>query len=465
MKSDHRLYPHGLRRTAWLLSLFCLPVAQLWAQGSIGGVTWHDQNRNGIREASERGFSGITVHLLVKETSGSFRETVQYQTESNGAYMFIVSPGEYIVQFEQVAGYSFSQQHAGTLVEYDSDADPVSGQSALLTVADGGNQGYISAGYIQTGGADLELTIATMVTRVLVGETYSYTIQLINKGPDKAYNVIVLDGLSAVAQFISTMPVVEDSSARPLRWLLPEMEVGQIWTAEVTVRALSGGADDSRCCASTTSNDPDAANNCDELPIDVDLPVELSSFTAKSANGTVLLNWITESETENAGFYLYRSSRTEGPFEQLNAKLIDGRGTSQARSEYEYRDAHVQVGETYFYKLADLDYTGRMEFHGPLTVAVAPPQVFSLQQNYPNPFNAETRIPFVLPDKQYVTLEIYSVLGQKVRTVLATTLETGEHVARWDGLDDQGYALTSGLYLFVLQSGTLRQTRKMHLIR
>ena len=117
MKSDHRLYPHGLRRTAWLLSLFCLPVAQLWAQGSIGGVTWHDQNRNGIREASERGFSGITVHLLVKETSGSFRETVQYQTESNGAYMFIVSPGEYIVQFEQVAGYSFSQQHACNLVE------------------------------------------------------------------------------------------------------------------------------------------------------------------------------------------------------------------------------------------------------------------------------------------------------------------------------------------------------------
>jgi hypothetical protein len=288
---------------------------------------------------------------------------------------------------------------------------------------------------------------------------------VVNKGPDKADNVVVLDGLSAVCQLINTFPAVSDTSGRILRWEISEMAAGQIWTAEVTMKAIAIGTDDSRSCAATTSNDSDPANNCAELPIDVQVSVEISSFTAKSAGGSVFLRWITESETENAGFYLYRCARSDGPFEPLNEKLIDGQGTIQSRNEYEYHDTHVQVGETYYYKLADLDYTGRMEFHGPIVVEVAQPQVFALQQNYPNPFNAETRIPFVLPDKQYVTLEIFSVLGQKVRTVLSTTLPMGEHVARWDGLDDQGYAMTSGLYLVVLQSGALRQTRKMHLIR
>jgi uncharacterized repeat protein (TIGR01451 family) len=465
MKSDHHHYPLCLRRTGWLLCFLCLPVAHLWAQVSIGGMTWHDQNRNGIREASERSFSGVTVHLLQKEATGTFRVAGQYLTESDGSYMFVTGAGEYVVQFEQVQGYSFTQRNVGTLIEYDSDVDPATGQTALLVLSDGSNQGYINAGYVQTGGADLDLTISTMVTRVLVGESYTYTIHLVNKGPDKAFNVVVLDGLSSVAQLINTLPAVADTSERPLRWLLAEMAVGQIWTAEVTVRAIAIGVDDSRSCAATTSNDPDPANNCAELPIDVEVPVEISSFTAKSASGSVLVQWITESETENAGFYLYRGKRSDGPYEPLHAKLIEGQGTIQSRNEYEYHDTLVQVGETYYYKLADLDYSGRMEFHGPIAVEVTPPQVFSLQQNYPNPFNAETRIPFVLPDKQFVSLEIYSVLGQKVRTVLATTLPMGEHVARWDGLDDQGYALTSGMYLFVLQSGNLRQTRKMHLIR
>jgi uncharacterized repeat protein (TIGR01451 family) len=440
-------------------------VAQLWAQVSIGGVTWLDQNRNGIHEANERSFSGITVRLLHKDATGSFHETGQYLTEADGSYMFITSAGEYVVQFEQVQGYSFTQRNAGTLPEYDSDADPSTGQTALLILSDGANQGYINAGYVQTGGADLDLSISANVTSVIIGQTYTYTIHVVNKGPDVAYNVVVLDGLSAVSELVNVFPVVTDTSARTLRWELTEMAAGQIWTAEVTMKAIVIGTDDSRCCAATTSNDSDPANNCAELPIDVQVPVEISSFSAKSANGSVFLQWITESETENAGFYLYRCNRSDGPFEPLNEKLIEGQGTIQSRKEYEYLDRHVQVGETYYYKLADLDYTGRLQFHGPIAVEVTPPQVFSLQQNYPNPFNAETRIPFVLPDKQYVSLEIYSVLGQKVRTVLATTMPMGEHVARWDGLDDQGYAMTSGLYLVVLQSGALRQTRKMHLIR
>ena len=80
------------------------------------------------------------------------------------------------------------------------------------------------------------------------------------------------------------------------------------------------------------------------------------------------------------------------------------------------------------------------------------PTEYMLHPNYPNPFNPITTIPFDLPKKSHVTLNIYSVLGQKVRTLLQETLPAGFHDVRWDGKGLRGTELSSGIYFIQLRS-------------
>ncbi len=93
------------------------------------------------------------------------------------------------------------------------------------------------------------------------------------------------------------------------------------------------------------------------------------------------------------------------------------------------------------------------------------PREFALQQNYPNPFNPDTRIKFQLPSAQAVTLTIYNVLGQKVRTLINERLEAGYYEAVWNGLNEQGQALASGVYLYRMEAGDYRTVRRMVLLK
>jgi hypothetical protein len=95
------------------------------------------------------------------------------------------------------------------------------------------------------------------------------------------------------------------------------------------------------------------------------------------------------------------------------------------------------------------------------------PADYLLFQNYPNPFNPETRIRFYIPGagSQVVRLSVYNMLGQEVRTLLSGPVEPGEHRVVWDGLDQQGRPLGSGVYLYRLQGKEFRLTRRMLLLR
>ncbi|RMH78872.1 MAG: T9SS C-terminal target domain-containing protein, partial [Calditrichaeota bacterium] len=93
------------------------------------------------------------------------------------------------------------------------------------------------------------------------------------------------------------------------------------------------------------------------------------------------------------------------------------------------------------------------------------PQEFNLLQNYPNPFNPETNITFALPRATQVTLTIYNVLGQKVRTLVNGFLEARVHTVRWDGKDDRGVAVPSGFYIYRLEAGDFTGAKRMLLIR
>ncbi|MBT3345867.1 MAG: hypothetical protein HN712_16940 [Gemmatimonadetes bacterium] len=93
------------------------------------------------------------------------------------------------------------------------------------------------------------------------------------------------------------------------------------------------------------------------------------------------------------------------------------------------------------------------------------PRETTLQQNYPNPFNPTTVLPFSLKRDQDVRLEIYNVLGQRIRTLVEGPMSAGFHTLVWNGRDDVGRHVGAGLYFTLLETESIRHTRKMSLLK
>ena len=93
------------------------------------------------------------------------------------------------------------------------------------------------------------------------------------------------------------------------------------------------------------------------------------------------------------------------------------------------------------------------------------PDRLVLYQNVPNPFNPSTTIKFYLPCAVFVDLGVYSVSGGRVATLIATEIGRGPHSITWNGRDDRGRSLPSGIYFYRLAAGSCMETRKMVLLR
>ena len=97
--------------------------------------------------------------------------------------------------------------------------------------------------------------------------------------------------------------------------------------------------------------------------------------------------------------------------------------------------------------------------------STALPGAIALEQNYPNPFNVQTMIPYQLQTASRVRLEIFDVLGQRVRTLVSGQRSAGAHRVRWDGRDREGKQVSSGVYLYTLQVASYQKLRKMLMVR
>jgi len=89
------------------------------------------------------------------------------------------------------------------------------------------------------------------------------------------------------------------------------------------------------------------------------------------------------------------------------------------------------------------------------------PDAFSLSQNYPNPVNLETVIKYALLEDCHVELTIYNMLGQKVKTLVNEYQSGGYRMVRWNGRDDKGYEIASGLYFYKIETPKYSETKKM----
>jgi len=97
---------------------------------------------------------------------------------------------------------------------------------------------------------------------------------------------------------------------------------------------------------------------------------------------------------------------------------------------------------------------------------------FSLDQNYPNPFNPTTTIPFTVHGKRkaengpvHTTLDIYNILGQRVRTLLDEKMKPGKYEIVWDATDEKGNQVSSGIYFYRIEAGRFSEVKKMVVLK
>ena len=159
---------------------------------------------------------------------------------------------------------------------------------------------------------------------------------------------------------------------------------------------------------------------------------------------------------------------------QMGRQVLDGGGAMwlstasyKLSSSLAQSVAGVQGGAT------KKVYTG---FWNPWVVETSPveweeedfsqlPKEFDLRQNYPNPFNPTTVIEYALPKASLVKIQIYNILGQKVRNLVDELQEPGYKTIYWDGKDDRGNEVSSGVYFYRIEAKDFVKCKKMTLLK
>lgn len=186
------------------------------------------------------------------------------------------------------------------------------------------------------------------------------------------------------------------------------------------------------------------------------VPVELTSFTANVKDGAVVLNWQTATETNNSGFEIERKSSNQN---WIRVGFVEGNGTTTEKQYYSFTDKNINSGN-YSYRLKQLDFNGAYEYSKTVEVEVVEPNKYELVQNYPNPFNPSTTIEFTIPQASKVSLKVYNLLGQEVRTLVNGIKDAGTHKINFDAKE-----LNSGMYIYKIEAGSFTQVRKMTLLK
>ena len=187
--------------------------------------------------------------------------------------------------------------------------------------------------------------------------------------------------------------------------------------------------------------------------------VELTEFYAEfdQKTGCVELNWCTSCETKNTDYDVYRSTRETGEYMKLTETPLP----SNRSQQYRFSDNNVKAGAQYFYKLVDIDQDNLESEHGPICIRLPKPDNFVLYQNYPNPFNPITTIRYEVPRPDHVKIIIYNMLGQMVVILVDQDMEPGYYLEQWDGRNSLGHEVSTGLYLYRLQSRKDMITKRM----
>lgn len=181
------------------------------------------------------------------------------------------------------------------------------------------------------------------------------------------------------------------------------------------------------------------------------------------------LSWALPVPVENEALLTYQLEVADNK-EMNSPKTYEGIQTPYAVVD------QLEAG-TYYWRVKSIDEDGAESDYSKIEVfqtdgAITDvddinelPESFSLEQNYPNPFNPETNVRFALPEASNVTLKIYNVLGQEVRTLVNESMTAGVHNTVWNGRDNNNNEVTSGIYIYKIVAGQFVQSKKMILLK
>jgi hypothetical protein len=195
------------------------------------------------------------------------------------------------------------------------------------------------------------------------------------------------------------------------------------------------------------------------------VPVELISFYGSLDNNAVRLTWSTATEKNNRGFEVRRakvSSQESDDSRWDQIGFVEGNGTTTLTHTYSFTDnlTDKNISSSYYYRLKQLDYDGSYEYSKEIEVSISAPFELSLEQNYPNPFNPVTTIKYAIPKNDFVSLRVYSILGENIAALVNEEKTAGSYSVKFDGSN-----LPAGVYLYRLETGSISAVKKFILVK
>lgn len=194
------------------------------------------------------------------------------------------------------------------------------------------------------------------------------------------------------------------------------------------------------------------------------LPVELSTFTAKTSEDKVELTWCTKTEVNNFGFEIQRALMENKTNQNLSFDkigFVQGHNVSYSPKEYSFVDETISRGRKYSYRLRQIDNDGSSTYSEIIEVqAGETPDRFALHQNFPNPFNPSTSISYELSKDGHVSVVIYDALGKIVQSLVNEQQQAGRYNIPFNASN-----LPSGIYFYTMKSGSFSSTKKMLLLK
>jgi hypothetical protein len=207
---------------------------------------------------------------------------------------------------------------------------------------------------------------------------------------------------------------------------------------------------------------PDSGYSVDNLD-----PATPSNIVASLLpDKTVNLRWADPVDGDFQYFAIYRST-TAG----FDPKGMQPYATLTGTN---YVDKNVAIGNNYYYRFSTFDFSGNESEYSPEINAFITkvdergggvPTEYALEQNYPNPFNPETVIKYELPASGHVRLSVYNSLGQEVRRLVDYDQPAAYHQVVWDGRDNAGNPLPSGMYFYRLETNKFSAIKKMVMMK
>jgi hypothetical protein len=185
--------------------------------------------------------------------------------------------------------------------------------------------------------------------------------------------------------------------------------------------------------------------------------VAISSFSVRGVDRGAELTARFESTYPTVVVKVYRGEGRDGSLIDIATESLN------RQTSFTYLDATAVPGKSYRYMIGVID--GEGEFVTPIESFTMPKAANRLEQNTPNPFNPATAIRFTLASKETVTLAVYDLNGRLVRTLVSGSRELGTHSVTWDGRDNAGTSVASGVYFYRLDAGKFSDTRKMVLLK